>query len=110
MLKMMAAVFAAAVSASFFVTSQAFDQNVTGGVLRGTQPVQSASIATSVQKSAEQDVHGDGPARNVLCQQGWPYYEPSCLRVGNNSAGNAREVRVIAAERLAAIHAEMARR
>ncbi len=39
-------------------------------------------------------------SRKANCAQGWPYYEPGCLRDSRRSDGKVRVVRVIAADRL----------
>ena len=48
--------------------------------------------------------------RGAVCSQGWPYYEPACLRDGRRSDGKVRVVRVIVTDRSVTGHTLQTRR
>jgi hypothetical protein len=54
-------------------------------------------------KAIEQNIRGGSRGGSGACEQGWPYYDQSCLRDGRRVDGNAGVARVIAMDRSAAI-------
>jgi hypothetical protein len=96
MMKKLAAVIAAAISAGLIVT-----------FMPGFAPEVAAGATPSVEQSAPSSATPATPATTIrrhpkiTCEQSWPYYGPSCLRDGDQT-NSARVVRVIAADRSAA--------
>ncbi len=54
---------------------------------------------TDIRRPGEQNLSNGSRDPKIVCEQSWPYYEPSCLHDGYSAAGNARVIRVISADR-----------
>jgi hypothetical protein len=54
--------------------------------------------------STKGDRLGARPHGNACSERAWPYFEASCLRNTNSTTRQAREVRVVTADRLAHAH------
>ena len=67
--------------------------------LPGFSPVADASTPTPVVKSDRLDIH---PVGKACSEQAWPYYEPSCLRDRTQIVRQARTIRVVTTDRVAA--------
>lgn len=67
--------------------------------LPGFSPVADASTPAPVVKSDRLDIH---PVGKDCTQQAWPYYEPNCLRDRTQVVRQARTVRVVTTDRVAA--------
>ncbi len=97
MIKSILAVIAAAVCAGAIVE---FIAEPPPAVAAGTAPAaqsRGTSIADS-EKPAVVAVVRIAESQKAICAQGWPYYEPTCLRDGRQSDGKARAVRLITAD------------
>jgi hypothetical protein len=65
-------------------------------------PVISLRVEASTPQAAPKADRIDMRARGTACsQQGWPHFEPACLRDARETAGAARAVRIISTDRLA---------
>jgi hypothetical protein len=67
--------------------------------LPGFSPMADASTPAPVAKSDRLDVR---PVGKDCTQQAWPYYETGCLRDRKQVMGQARTVRVVTTDRVAA--------
>jgi len=85
MLKAIAAIVAAAVSAGFIVS--------------GVPEVAAGTSSTAQSSQAIIGAANDNRTGDRACLQSWPYYEQSCLRDARRSDGKARVVRVISIDR-----------
>jgi len=88
MTKILAAVFAAATLAGVAV------------MIPGLTP-QVEAHNYAIKKGDRLDAHTYGTA---CSQRGWPYYETNCLRDTSNPTRQARQVRLVGADHLAAAH------
>ena len=88
MLKTIYAITAAAIVAAAFVATLSVSEQVEA---RGSVP------------SAKADRADIRPLAGKCSQNGWPYFEAKCLRDTRNSFGQAREVRIVTADRLASV-------
>jgi hypothetical protein len=86
MLKVIYAVAAAAIVAGAFVTTLSVSEQVEA---RGSVPGVKADRADA------------RPLGSSCSQNGWPYFETTCLRDTRNPFGQAREVRIVSTDRLA---------
>jgi hypothetical protein len=86
MLKAVYAVAAAAILAGSFVSTLSLSAQVEA---RGSVPSVKADRADA--RSLARD----------CSQNAWPYFEAACLRDTRNTFGQAREVRIVSANRLA---------
>jgi hypothetical protein len=93
MLKVLYAVGASAIIAAAFVGTLGLSPEVEA---RGSVPGAKADRA---------DIR---PLGTNCSQRGWPYFEAACLRDTRNPFGQAREVRIVSANRLppATVHSE----
>jgi hypothetical protein len=85
MLKAFYAIAAAAIVAGAFVATLSISEQVEA---RGSVPSVKADRA---------DIR---PLAGKCSQNAWPYFEASCLRDTRNPFGQAREVRIVSADRL----------
>ncbi len=86
MLRTVYAISAAAIVASAFVTALSIADVVDA---RGSVPGVKADRADA------------RPLARDCSQNSWPYFEAVCLRDTRNSFGQARDVRIVSADRLA---------
>jgi hypothetical protein len=119
--KKLAAVIASAACAGLIVTigssfapevaagaSPSVDRSAPSGVTANTPAAEvvptAAEIRTAgnVRGSVEQNVSDRSRNLKIVCEHSWPYYESSCIRDGRQ-AGGVRAVRLIAADRPAAV-------
>ena len=91
MLKTVYAIAAAAIVATSFVGTLSLSPQVEA---RGSLPGVKADRADT------------RPLAKDCSQQAWPYFEPACLRDTRHPYGQAREVRVISADRLVAVNSK----
>jgi hypothetical protein len=116
MIKKIAAIIAAAACAGVIVTlvpgfapevaagtSQAVDQSAPSSVTVIRPAEEAVPSAEDIRNAVEQNIRNGSRDRKIVCAQSWPYYDHSCLRDSRKADGNARTVRVIAADRSAAI-------
>jgi hypothetical protein len=73
----------------------------------GNTPDEAGTSPAAQQSAASGSGSHDG---EIICEQSWPYYEPSCLRNGTQRAGNVRIVHIIAGDHSAASRARQPRR
>ena len=88
MLKTIYAVITAAIVAGAFVTALSVADQVDA---RGSAPGIKADRADA------------RPLASNCSQNAWPYFEANCLRDTRNAFGQAREARIISADRLPAV-------
>jgi len=86
MLKVLYAVYAAAIVAGAFVATLSISDQVEA---RGSVPGIKADRA---------DIR---PLATRCSQKAWPYFEAGCLRDARNPFGQSRDVRVVSTDRLA---------
>ncbi len=89
MIKKILAIVAAAVCAGAIAE---FVPGPAPAVAAGASPGPQSHTIVAPVRTAE--------SRKAICSQGWPYYEPACLRDNRSLDGKVRVVRVIAADRL----------
>jgi hypothetical protein len=94
MLKALYAVFAAAIVAGAFVATLSLSAQVEA---RGSVP------------GAKADRADTRPLARDCSHNPWPYFEASCLRDTRNPFGQAHNVRLVSADRIAAAGANAAR-
>jgi hypothetical protein len=94
MLKALYAVCAAAIVAGAFVATLSLSAQVEA---RGSAP------------GAKADRADTRPLARDCSLNAWPYFEASCLRDSRNSFGQARNVRLVSADRIALAGANAAR-
>ncbi len=129
MIKMISAIITAAACAGLIVSfvpdfTSEVEAGATQSVENGTpssatinaataiKAVPAVSImrgVTDIRRPGEQNLSNSSRDPKIVCEQSWPYYEPSCLRDARAAAGNPRVVRVIIADRAAAAPTALAR-
>jgi hypothetical protein len=113
MIKKIAAITAAAACAGVMVAfvpnlvpavkASTTDQNLPSGATIHSTLDQVRPAAADIRKAVEQNIRNGSRERKIICTQSWPYYENSCLRDDRQTNAAHRVVRVIAANRAAAI-------
>ena len=116
MLKQIMAIAAAVSCAGFVVTFvPEFAPEVMAGTSHpvewGTQNAATATMpaalpapaATGIRNAVAPNWRSSSRNPKIICENSWPYYEQSCLRGGRQADGSVRTVRIIAADRSAAV-------